>query len=148
MNFPLKSLISFVILLHGAIFLVEVFYWMNPGVHEIALRRLGGPVSLELHVQAAVLRTTFVNLGFYNLFLALAGLAGLAFLWHGKVSVGRTLIFYMCLSAVGAGVVLLVSTHAYIGALLQAVPAAVAIALMVRAFLGDKQPAAAFAGQG
>lgn len=137
MNLPATLLVLFVILFHGAIFLIEVFFWMSPGVHEIALRRLADPVGLDLQAQAAVLRTTFVNLGFYNLFLACAGLAGLALLRRGEVAVGQTLIFYMCLSAVGAGVVLLASTQAYLGALLQAFPAAVAIALMVR----DSQPA-------
>jgi len=146
MNSAAKMLVLFVILFHAAIFVVEVFFWMNPGVHGIALRRLGGPVGLDLQVQAAVLRATFVNLGFYNLFLAVAGIVGFGFLRRGQVSIGRTLILYMCLSAVGAGVVLLVSTQAYLGALLQATPAAIAIALVVRAVRGDKRPAAAVAG--
>jgi hypothetical protein len=37
------------------------------------------------------------------------------------------LIFYMCLSAVGAGVVLALSTRAYLGAVLQSAPAAIAL---------------------
>ena len=137
MNLPARLLVLFVILFHVAIFMVETFLWMRPGIHEIALRRLTDPVGLDLHAQASVLRLTFVNLGFYNLFLAVAGLAGLAFLRRGEVSVGRTLIGYMCLSAVGAGVVILFSTHAYLGALLQAAPAAVVLVLMVRAYSWD-----------
>ena len=68
--------------------------------------------------------------------LAVAGLAGLAFLRRGEAPVGRTLIGYMCVSAVGAGM-LFFSTHAYLGALLQAAPAAAVLVLMVRAFSND-----------
>ena len=68
--------------------------------------------------------------------LAVAGLAGLAFLRRGEAPVGRTLIGYMCLSAVGAGM-LFFSTHAYLGALLQAAPAAAVLVLMVRAYSWD-----------
>lgn len=134
MNLPTKALVWFVVIFHGAIFLIEVFFWMQPGVHVVALRRLVSPVGVDPYTQASILRVTFINLGFYNLFLAAAGLAGLALMSRGEASAGRTLIGYMCLSALGAGIVLFFSTSAYLGALLQAVPAALAFGLMVRAY--------------
>ena len=133
MSLSTKALVWFVVVFHGAIFLTEVFFWMQPGVHGIALQRLGGPFGIDAYTQASILKATFINLGFYNLFLAAAGLAGLTFMSRSEVAIGRTLILYMCLSAVGAGIVLLFSTSAYIGALLQALPAAAALGLMVRA---------------
>ena len=134
MNLPTKALVWFVILFHAAIFAIEVFFWMQPGVHGVALRRLAGPVGIDPYTQASILRATFVNLGFYNLFLAGAGLAGLALTARGEASVGRALIGYMCLSAAGAGVVLVLSTGAYLGAVLQAVPAALAFGLLLRSW--------------
>jgi uncharacterized membrane protein len=133
MSFSTKLLVWSVIAFHAAIFLVEVFFWMQPGVYGIALQRLADPVGVDPHTQALILKATFINLGFYNLFLAAAGVAGLTLTSRGEVAIGRTLILYMCLSAVGAGIVLLFSTSAYVGALLQALPAAAALGLMVRA---------------
>jgi putative membrane protein len=133
MNRFAKTLVLVVILLHVAAFVVEAFLWMRPGVHELMLNRLTGTVSVDLHDQALILKSLFVNQGFYNLFLATAGISGLSFVTRGNATIGYTLISYMCLSAIGAGVVLAVSTHAYFGALLQAVPAAVALAALYRA---------------
>jgi putative membrane protein len=128
MNRFTKVLLGFVVLFHGLVFVVEAFLWMRPAVHEFVLSRLATSTTLDVHVQALVLQSFFVNQGFYNLFLAIAGAAGLRLVGRGNVRVGFTLIVYMCLSAVGAGIVLALSTHAYVGALLQAVPAAAALA--------------------
>jgi putative membrane protein len=133
MNRAARTLVLFVILFHLAAFVVEAFLWMRPAVHEAVLGRVTGTSSVALHDQALILKSLFVNQGFYNLFLAIAGIAGLAFLRRGDATIGTTLVAYMCLSAVGAGVVLAFSTGAYVGAFLQAVPAAVAIAAMFRA---------------
>ena len=138
MSLPTKALVWVVVVFHGTLFLAEVFFWMQPGVHGIALQRLAGPVGVDPHTQASILRVTFINLGFYNLFLAAAGFAGLVFMSRGEVAIGRTLIVYMCLSAAGAGVVLFLSTSAHVGALLQAIPAAIALGLMVRAYPGGR----------
>ena len=94
------------------------------------LERLTDTSSVALFDQALILKTLFVNQAFYNLFLAIAGIAGLAFLRRGDATVGTTLIAYLCLSAVGAGLVLAISTGAYVGALLQAGPPAVALVAM------------------
>jgi putative membrane protein len=125
-----KALVLFVITFHAAVFVVEAFLWMRPGIHEPILKRLATEGSVGVHEQALVLQAFLVNQGFYNSFLAIAGIAGLAFLRRGNAPVGYALIVYMCLSAVGAGLVLAISTHAYVGAFLQAVPAAVALVAM------------------
>jgi len=78
------------------------------------------------------MKTVFINQGFYNLLLAAAGVTGLLLLGRGKTQAGRALVGYMCASAVGAGLVLAFTTIAYGGALLQALPAAVALAVMFR----------------
>jgi putative membrane protein len=122
-----RTLVLFVVFFHLTAFVVEAFLWMRPAVHEPVLKPLAGTVAVDLHDQALILKTLFVNQGFYNLFLALSGIAGIVFLQRNNAPVGKTLITYMCLTAVGAGVVLAVSTGAYVGAFLQAVPAAVAL---------------------
>lgn len=128
-----KALVLFVAIFHTSIAIVETAFWMHPAVHTLALKRLTTGSSLTPLVQAQTLKTLFFNLGFYNLFLAIAGIAGLFLIVRGHLTAGRTLIAYMCLSATGAGIVLLISTGAAIGAALQAVPAAAALALMYRA---------------
>lgn len=129
-----RTLVLFVIAFHLTIFVVEAFLWMRPGIHELALRRLNDGVSIDAHEQALVLKSVFVNQGFYNLFLAAAGIVGLTFLRRGNASVGYALIGYACLSAVGAGLVLAASTRAYVGAFFQAVPALIALAAMLRSY--------------
>jgi uncharacterized membrane protein len=133
MTLPTRALVFFVVIFHMAIFCVEVFFWMSPAVHEIALRRLAIQTALGMQEQALVLRATFVNLGFYNLLVACAGAIGLVLMARGNARAGHALTAYMCVFALGAGIVLLFSTHAYIGALLQAAPAAAALGLMLRA---------------
>lgn len=128
-----KALALFVAIFHTSIAVVETAFWMHPAVHTLAVKRLTAGSDLSPLVQAQTLKTLFLNLGFYNLFLAIAGIAGLILLARGHLTAGRTLVAYMCVSAVGAGIVLLLSTGAAIGAGLQALPAAAALILMSRA---------------
>ncbi len=74
---------------------------------------------------------------FWSLILAIAGIAGLVFLRRGDGTVGRTLVAYLCVAAVGAGIVLAFSTGAYVGAFLQAAPAALALVVI----FGARRPA-------
>jgi putative membrane protein len=143
MNNFAKALVLFVVAFHAAIFVVEAFLWMHPAVYEFALNRPAIKTTLDLPGQALVLQASFVNQGFYNLFLASAGIAGLVFLGRGNEPVGYTLIVYMCLSAVGAGLVLATSTPATIGAILQAVPAVLALAAMLQRLLRGSSPSRA-----
>ena len=131
MNHFAKTMVLFVVAFHAALFVVEALLWMHPAVHEFALHRLAIKTTLDLPGQALVLRALFVNQGFYNLFLASAGIAGLIFLGRGNAPVGHTLIIYMCMSAAGAGIALGASTPATIGAILQGLPAALALAAIL-----------------
>lgn len=132
-----KSLVLFVIAFHLFAFVLEVFLWMSPAVHEPMLGRLVGRSPVPTYDQALILRPLFVNQGFYNLILAIAGIAGLVFLRRGDGTVGRTLVAYLCVAAVGAGIVLAFSTGAYVGAFLQAAPAALALVVI----FGARRPA-------
>ncbi len=147
MNNFAKTMVLFVVAFHAAIFVVEACLWMHPGVYEFALDRLAIRTTLDVPGQALVLQAFFVNQGFYNLFLAIAGSAGLVFLGGGNAPVGYTLIIYMCLSALGAGFVLAASTPATVGAILQSVPAALALAAMLPRLLGGSPRFTASSGR-
>lgn len=122
-----RGLALFVIVFHVAIFVLEAWLWMRPEVYEPALAHIAAPSALSFQEQARVLRPVLVNQGFYNLFLAGAGVSGLLLYTRGRRQAGSTLIHCMCLTAVSAGLVLALTTRAYVGALLQAVPALLAL---------------------
>ena len=143
MNRLAKTLVLFVIVFHVLAFFIEAVLWMRPAIYEFSLSRFQTVVPLGLHEQALLLKPLFINQGFYNLFLATAGVAGLVLFAQGKKEAGRALVGYMCASAVGAGIVLAFTSIAYIGALLQALPAAIALAAIFRS---SSSPALANAG--
>jgi putative membrane protein len=132
MSVSAKVLVAAIALFHAVIFVVESFFWMTPAVYGVALKRLVERVSPDPLQQALTLKILFVNLGFYNLFVAGAGIAGMVLLVRGERPAGKALIVWMCVSALCAGLVLLVSTQALIGAAAQAVPAALALILIAR----------------
>jgi putative membrane protein len=68
------------------------------------------------------------NQGFYNLFLALGILAGLALVATGQVDPGRAVVAFACACMVGAGAVLLATNRRFlVAAAIQAVPPLIAI---------------------
>lgn len=103
MNWLTKGLVILVIIVHIMFFVLEAIFWMNPNVHNPLLDFLNNPVTLKYEVQAVVLKNLFVNQGFYNLFLVLAGIAGLNLISKQKYSSGYTLVLLLCFSALGAG---------------------------------------------
>lgn len=121
-----KTLVIMVIIVHMMFFILEAIFWMQPRVHDILLYFLDNPVSIDYSLQALTLQKLFINQGFYNLFLALSGIAGFWFVKKEKYSTGYSLILFLCFAATGAGLVLALTTKAYILAILQAVPAALA----------------------
>ena len=137
MRFLTFSLVAFVILFHVGAFVLESLLWIQPFVHEPILEKLRLGVNVSQYDQALILKKLFLNQGFYNLFLAFGGVAGLVLMGHGHSMAGKALVLYMCLFAVGAGLVLLFSVQAFTGAFLQGGVAALA-ALMV-AFGGLKK---------
>ena len=84
-------------LVHVLIFCMESLLWTTPRV------RARFRQSPE---QADATRLFAFNQGFYNLFLALGTLAGLALVLSGRSRVGWTLVYWNCLFMLGAAVVL------------------------------------------
>lgn len=122
-----KALVIFVVFDFFMFFVLEVIFWMQPFVYTILLEMFNNPPkTLDFSTHALVLKKLFINQGFYNLLFAVGGLAGLYYLNKNK-AVGYALITLVCFSAVGAGIILAITSKAYILAFLQTVPAALAL---------------------
>ena len=115
------------ILFHISAFVVEAFLITQPNVAERIISKNAAAVDVAMMDQIAILKVLFFNQGFYNLFLALGGVAGLLLLINGKQAQGVTLLVNMCAFAVGAGMILSLTTTAYLGAVLQAGPPLMAL---------------------
>ena len=111
-------------LLHFKFFLLESVFWGRPRVNRIF--KLAPEVA-----HSPAVRTFAFNMGFYNLFLSLGTLAGLALL-HRGCSGGVTLLAFCTSCMVAAGGVLLISggLRRLPAALAQAVPPAVCLYAM------------------
>ncbi len=101
--------------LHFVFFLVESVFW-----RKTAWKVFRIPAEQS---ELPSLRLFAFNMGFYNLFLSMGMLAGLVLQWQGCPG-GRSLVTFVGLSMVGAGLVLLVSRKRLLGPLIQAGPAA------------------------
>lgn len=86
--------------IHVLIFCMESLWWTTPGVQKR---------FRQTPEQAHATRLFAFSQGFYNLFLALGVLAGLALVLAGHPTVGMTLATGSCLSMLGAAVVLVAS---------------------------------------
>lgn len=107
-------------LIHVYIFLLESVWWTRDST-----RKIFGVESAEA---AQVTKPLAFNQGFYNLFLAVAIVAGFVAYAAGATVVGVTLIFVGTGSMVAAGVVLLLSDPTKASAALkQLVPPLIAI---------------------
>ena len=85
--------------------------------------------------QIAAVRPMAFNQGFYNLFLAVGAVGGLALVAAGSPDAGRAIVLFACACMVGAGVVLLATNRRFArSAAIQAVPPLIAIvaALVLR----------------
>jgi putative membrane protein len=130
MSVAARMFVGLVIAFHLAIFVGEALLWSLPAVHTVAIGKLNSDVALDVHSQAEVLRRLFINQGFYNLFVALGGMVGAALLASGRNKEGKALVQYVCAFAVGAGVVLMLSTNAHLGGALQSGLGAIALLLI------------------
>lgn len=120
-----KALIIFVIIDFSLFFILEAIFWMQPFVHNLLLDWFNNPPKdLNYEIHALVLKKLFINQGFYNLFFAIGGIAGLYQL-KKNLSAGYALILLMSFAAIGAGLVLAITSNAYLLAFLQTVPAAI-----------------------
>jgi putative membrane protein len=82
---------------HVLIFCMESLWWNTPPVR----RRFR-----QTPEQADATHLFAFNQGFYNLFLALGVFGGLALVLMGSDRTGMTLVYWNCLSMLGAAVVL------------------------------------------
>ena len=107
-------------LLHVLFFAMESVLFGRPDVWK----RFG----IRTQEEADVLRPMAFNQGFYNLFLALGVLAGVALAAAGHDDVGLALVVFGCAAMVGAGIVLLATDRRLRNAAaVQALPPLVAI---------------------
>lgn len=118
-----KILLIVVLLVHGMFFILEALLWMWPEVYTPLIVLLNNPVSTDIYTQALTLKNLFINQGFYNLFLVIAGFWGDILILKQKYASGYAVLLVLCFSAAGAGLVLSLSTNAYLLALFQAAPA-------------------------
>lgn len=91
--------------IHVWIFVLESVWFMRPAV----FRRFG----LASEEQARIVRSFAYNQGFYNLFLAVGVVAGLALLATGDTAGARTLVLFACGSMVAAGLVLVTHNRSF-----------------------------------
>ena len=112
--------------IHLWFFVLESIQFTQPKVYA----RFG----LHSADDAAIVRPMAFNQGFYNLFLAIGILVGLALAAAGQVDAGRAIVLFACATMVGAGVVLLASNRRFlIGASIQAGPPLVVLVVSLLA---------------
>ncbi|MDQ0613219.1 putative membrane protein [Microbacterium sp. W4I4] len=87
--------------IHVYIFVLESVRWTHP-----ATRRVFGVGSAE---EAETTRALAFNQGFYNLFLAIAGLLGVVLVIAGSTTVGATLVLAATGMMLAASLVLVLS---------------------------------------
>ncbi|MFV2126600.1 DUF1304 domain-containing protein [Micromonospora sp. LOL_013] len=102
-------------LIHGYIFYLESVVWTAPRTRAV--------FGIRSEQDALTTRTLAFNQGFYNLFLAVAVVAGIVVVAAGATAIGATLVFTGAGTMVAAGAVLLISRPAMArAALIQGLP--------------------------
>lgn len=108
---------------HVYVFTLESITWRRPKTWKT--------FGLSSRDHADVIAPMAFNQGFYNLFLSLGALVGIALLGI-NATIGFTLMFYAALSMVGAGLVLFFSVKtSRRAAIIQAGPPLLGIALVL-----------------
>jgi putative membrane protein len=122
-----STLIFLAAAFHVYVFFLESISWRTPKTWKT--------FGLPSQEHADIIRPMALNQGFYNLFLALGALVGLALLGV-STTVAVTLMLFAALCMVGAGVVLFFSIPtSRRAALLQALPPLVGSLLLVLAIV-------------
>lgn len=117
-------LLGLAALIHVYIFVLESLRWTAP-----ATRRTFGVRTAE---EAETLKPMAFNQGFYNLFLAIGTIVGIALLVTGVTQAGAALIFLGAGSMVAAALVLVLSSpRLWRAALVQGTFALLGIILLV-----------------
>jgi putative membrane protein len=118
-----KALVIFVIIDFLLFFILETFFWMQPFVYNLLLEWFNNPpANLSYETHALVLKKLFINQGFYNLFFAIGGVFGFYQLKKNP-AIAYVLLLFVCFAGIGAGIVLAITSKAYLLAFLQAIPA-------------------------
>lgn len=119
--------IALSILVHIYIFCMESLLWGRPRTNK----------AFGMSPEMAESNKLFAfNQGFYNLFLAIAGLNGLGLLLGGFGDAGLALIAYSTLSMVGAALVLIYSQRKFIvPALIQGLPPLLGLLILLGEYL-------------
>lgn len=113
--------------IHVYIFVLESLRWDLPSTRKA--------FGIKTDAEASATRPLAFNQGFYNLFLAIITVAGMALVLASSTTVGATLIFAGSGSMVAAGLVLLLSAPKLArAALLQLTAPALAIVFGLFAF--------------
>ncbi len=105
-------------LIHVYIFVLESMRWTDPKT----MATFGVTAA-----DAEVTKSMAFNQGFYNLFLAIMGFAGIGFLLADRREIGGALVLAGTLSMTLAGIVLVLSTGKVRSAMVQMVPAVLAV---------------------
>ncbi|MBS0619025.1 MAG: DUF1304 domain-containing protein [Spirochaetes bacterium] len=124
----ISILASLAAVIHVLFFAMESLFWMKPAVRKI----FGQSVE-----SAQTTHRLALNQGYYNLFLALATVAGV-YLWnHGNISEAVAILTVTLGSMVGAAVVLLFSAGLQMlrGVLIQGLIPLVTLVLIWRPIL-------------
>jgi len=121
------SLISLGVVFHVYVFTLESITWRIPKTWK----RFGLPSQEHADITAPMA----LNQGFYNLFLGLGAIVGIALLGTNS-TIGFTLIFFAALSMAGAGVVLFFSVkRSRRAAIIQAGPPLIGVVLVILGFV-------------
>ena len=105
---------------HVLFFILESVTFSQP--------RVAARFGLTTPEQIAAVAPMAFNQGFYNLFLGVGIVGGLALAAAGSVDAGRAIVLFACACMVGAGLVLLSTNRRFLrSAAIQALPPLVAI---------------------
>lgn len=120
MPFLAQLLMGVAAVLHLGFFVMESLLWRRPAVH-----RLFGVADRN---DAEVMASALFNQGFYNLFLAVGAIVGIALSTEILTRHHNDVFFYTALFMVGAAVVLYASDRRRLqGALIQGLPPLLAL---------------------
>jgi putative membrane protein len=95
-------LVTLAAAVHIVVFVLESARWMHPETRAV--------FGIATEEEARATRLLAFNQGFYNLFLAVVALTGVALIASGAGAAGSALAIASAGSMVGAGVVLIVSS--------------------------------------
>lgn len=117
-----QILIALAALIHVYIFLLESVLWGRPRTNK----------AFGVNAETAEINRAFAfNQGFYNLFLAIASIIGLALVRGTIPQIGWTLVAYSALSMVGAALILILSQPKLLRpALIQGLPPLLGLAFL------------------